>query len=93
MNDQIFFHIYSAKILLLPPKYEKIMVPFIFQHCDSNIGLFSIAPYKVITLNPLCILFIQKLKQKDKEQHFLLSKVGRAITKWRAIEKSPILLS
>ena len=30
---------------------------FIFQYCDSNIGLYSIAPSKVITLNPLCILF------------------------------------
>ena len=28
-----------------------------FQHCDSNIGLFFIAPCKVITLNPLCRLF------------------------------------
>ena len=37
----------SAKILLLPPKYEIIMVPSNysnFQYCDSNIGLFSIAP-------------------------------------------------
>ena len=40
----------SAKILLLPPKYEIIMVP-------SNYSFFSIAPCKVITLNPLCILF------------------------------------
>ena len=50
----------SAKILLLPPKYEIIMLPSnhsFFQYCDSNIGLFSIAPCKVITLNPLCILF------------------------------------
>ena len=30
---------------------------FIFQYCDSNIGLFPIAPCKFITLNPLCILF------------------------------------
>ena len=30
---------------------------FIFQYCDSNIGLFFIAPWKVITINPLCILF------------------------------------
>ena len=30
---------------------------FIVQYCDSNIGLFYIAPCKVITLNPLCILF------------------------------------
>ena len=28
-----------------------------FQYCDSKIELFSIAPCKVITLNPLCILF------------------------------------
>ena len=28
-----------------------------FQYCDSNIELFSIAPCKAITLNPLCILF------------------------------------
>ena len=48
------------KILLLPPKYEIIMVPsnhLDFQYCDSNIELFSIAPCKDITLNPLCILF------------------------------------
>ena len=29
---------------------------FIFTYCNSNIGLFIIAPCKVITLNPLCIL-------------------------------------
>ena len=28
-----------------------------FQYCDSKIGLFSIAPCNVITLNPVCILF------------------------------------
>ena len=36
------------------------MVPsnhLFFQYFDSTIGLFSNAPYKVITLNPLCILF------------------------------------
>ena len=52
--------IQSAKILLISPKYEIIMVPSnhsSFQYCDSNIGLFSIAPCYVITLNPLCILF------------------------------------
>ena len=54
------YKVQSAKILLLPPKYEKIMLPSnhsLFQYCDSNIGLFSIAPCKVITLNPFCILF------------------------------------
>ena len=29
----------------------------IFQYCDSNIGLFSIAPCIVITLNPLWYQF------------------------------------
>ena len=28
-----------------------------FQYCDSNIGLFSIAPCKFIILNTFCILF------------------------------------
>ena len=28
-----------------------------FQYCDSNIGLFSNAPCKIITLNPLYIVF------------------------------------
>ena len=28
-----------------------------FQYCDSDIGLFSIAPCKVINFNPFCILF------------------------------------
>ena len=59
----------SAKIVLLPPKYEINMVPSnhsFFQYCYRNsrenifyrnIGLFSNAPCKVLTLNPLCILF------------------------------------
>ena len=41
----------STKILLLPSKYEIIIVPsnhLFFQYCDSNIGLFSIAPHLVI---------------------------------------------
>ena len=41
---------------MLPAKYEIIMVPSNhsnFQYCDTNIGLFSIDPCKVITLNPL----------------------------------------
>ena len=36
--------------------YQKIRNNF-FQYCDSKIGLFSIAPCKVITLNHLSILF------------------------------------
>ena len=56
----LFIIIKSAKKLLLPPKYEIIMLPSnhsFFQYCDSNVGLFSNAPCKVITLNPFCILF------------------------------------
>ena len=34
---------------------------------------------------------IQKLKQREKSDNFCYHKVGRAITKWGAIEKSPIL--
>ena len=55
-----YLYVQSAKILLLPPKYEIIMLPSnhsFFQYCDSNIGDFSIAACKVITINPLCILF------------------------------------
>ena len=54
----------SAKILLLPSKYELIMVPAnhsCFQYCDSNIRLFFIAPCEVITLNPLCIVLVSVL--------------------------------
>ena len=50
----------SAKILFLPPKYKIIMLPsnhLFFQNCNSNIGLFFIAPCKVITLNPFCYQF------------------------------------
>ena len=62
LRKKILVSIYlqSAKKILLPPKYEIIMLPSnheFFQYCDSNIGLFSIAPCKVITLNPFCILF------------------------------------
>jgi hypothetical protein len=44
----------SAKILLLPSKYEIILLPFKNGNvCDSNIGLFSIAPHLVIALQTL----------------------------------------
>ena len=36
---------------------------------------------------------IQKMKQKIKSDNFCYRNVGRAITEWGAIEKSPILLS
>ena len=37
---------------------------------------------------------IKKLKQRDfKSDNFCYRKVGRAKTKWGAMEKSPILLS
>ena len=36
---------------------------------------------------------IQKLKQLTKSDNLFYRKVGRAITKWGAMKKSPILLS
>ena len=56
-HRRLYIYVQSAKILLLPSKYEINMVPSIhsiFQYC--NIGLFFIARCKVITLNSLCIL-------------------------------------
>ena len=53
-----------GEILLLPPKYEIIMVPSnhsVFQYCGSNIGLFYIAPCNVITLNPLASFLVSVL--------------------------------
>ena len=52
--------IQSAKNIIATNKIRNNYVgiqSFIFQYCDSNIGLFSIAPCKVITPNPFCILF------------------------------------
>ena len=53
-------------MLLLPPKYEIIMVPpnhSFFKYCDSNFGLLSIAPCKVITilLQIQMVILYQKL--------------------------------
>ena len=36
---------------------------------------------------------IQNLSNENKSDNFCYRKVGRATTKWGAIEKSPILLS
>jgi hypothetical protein len=50
--------------IIATTKYEIIMLTSnqsFFQYCDSNIGLFFIAPCKVITLNPLCIFFLSVL--------------------------------
>ena len=51
----------SAKILLLPSKCKIIFSTLhkwsFFQYCDSNIGLFFIAPCKVFTLTLLYIFF------------------------------------
>jgi hypothetical protein len=61
LKDLNLSSLQSAKILLLPTKYEIIMVPSnhsFFQYCDSNIGLFSITPCKVIALNILLLFLI-----------------------------------
>ena len=48
--------IQSAKILLVPPKYEKLWChPTII--ISIHIGLFSIAPFKVIDLKLLCFIY------------------------------------
>ena len=57
-------YIQSAIILFLSTNIRNNYVTiqsFIFQYCDSNIGLFSIPPCKVITLNPLCIFLVSVL--------------------------------
>ena len=64
LTKYITLHVQLAKIVLLPPKYEIIIVPSNhsnFQYCDSNIGLFSFAPCKVITLNPFASFFVSVL--------------------------------
>ena len=50
--------------IIVTIKYEIIMVPSNhsnFQYCNSNIGLFSITPCKVITLNLLCMPLVSVL--------------------------------
>ena len=37
--------------------HEKVTLPYLFQYCDSNIGIFSIASSKVIALNLFCFIF------------------------------------
>ena len=77
--ETILHDIQSVKKLLLPPNFEIIIVPSNhsnFQYCDSLIWLFSIAPCKIIPLNPLCILFgIQKRSHEPiyKKRQLLLS--------------------
>ena len=72
-----------------------------FQYCDSNIGLFSIAPCKGITLNPLCILLVSvlclffdgSLSKVIALPSIVITTtiadaiVGRALTIWKAIQK------
>ena len=64
---------------------------FIFQCCDSNIGLFTIAPCKVISPNLLCILFgissLLSFLMALSTIAIAVAIVGRAITIWEAIQK------
>ena len=55
INNLLETEIQSAKLLLVQLKYEIIMVPS--NHSCSNIGFFSNAPCKVITLNILCFIY------------------------------------
>ena len=71
---------------------------------NFNIELFSISACKVIALNLLCFIFavISLLRDQYRKDPiykldyklaitFANCKFGIAITKWRAIEKSPFL--
>ena len=86
-----------AKILLLPPKYEIIIVPS--YHSNRNIGLFSIAPCKVIVLILFASFFASVLSfffdgflskviaLPTTAIAIVVAIVGRAITIWEAIQK------
>ena len=41
-----------------------------FQSCDSNIGLFSIDPCKVITLNIFCLIFATPLRAWKSDNNY-----------------------
>jgi len=59
------------------------MVPsnhLFFQYCDSNIGLFSIAPCKVITLNPFLYQFFASFLMALSLKLSLLKGNGEMIT-------------
>ena len=54
----------SAKILLVTQKYEIVIMLSLysfFKYCDSNIGLFSIAPCKVFALNCFALFLVSAL--------------------------------
>ena len=58
----------KLEILLAQPKCETIIVLtnyYFFQYCNNNIGVFPIAPGKVIALNLLCFMN-QSTKQIKK---------------------------
>ena len=56
-------HLQSARILLVLPKCQIIRLFFSFSHyCDSNIGLFFIAPSSVIALDILCLFLVYSWK-------------------------------
>ena len=65
---------------------SKILVPSkcaFLKYCDSNISLFIFAPCKVITLNPLCILFCIS-------SYLILQQVHLKIYRLLILEKSCI---
>ena len=57
--DISYHPLQSTKILLVPQKYEMIMVQSndLCQYCYHKIRLFTIAPCKVVTVNFLCFSF------------------------------------
>ena len=63
-----------------------------FQYCDSNIGLFFIAFCKVITPNPLCILFGISSFDGSLSKDVALLTIAIAIVVLKAIAKRLPLL-
>ena len=96
-------YIQSAKILFIPSKYEIIMVPsnhLNFQYCDINMGLFSIAPCKVITLNwnPFWYQFFASFLMTLSLKFSLLKAIAKRLSllfanAFKSVKEQQLLLS
>ena len=83
-----------AKILLLPPKYEIIMLPSNYYFSNIAIAILDFSLLLLVKLSLLIIFGMSSMllsKSVKERQLDAVAIVGRAITKWGAIEKSPIV--
>ena len=90
-----FLYLQSAKILLVHPKDEIIQVLTIFsfsQFCDSNLGLFSIAPCNLLGLFLVLVLcffsFFLQLSRFQLSQQQQLSLIKAIVTYFVCERKS-----